>query len=567
MYLPIARKYRPQTFEQVVSQAHITQTLQNAIAADRVAHAMLFSGPRGTGKTTIARILAKAMNCKEGPTPVPCNACRSCEEITAGNAADVFEIDGASNNSVDQIRELRENIKYMPQHDTYKIYIIDEVHMLSLAAFNALLKTLEEPPAHVLFFFATTEPHKIPITILSRCQRHDLRRIELASIADHMKSICEKEAVSITDETLGLIAREAGGCMRDGLSLLDQIISSASGPIDLDQVLNLLDVVDRKVLFEISGAILQNNTSGFLDILHQIYSHGHDLKKFYADFLEHIRNLLVLKMGEGMSGLVNVPAHEIEEMQAMIEPVSETYLSQLLEQLFKEEAAIKYSSQPRLALEMAGIKMLQLKPALPIDTLIQKLDTLRNEFSGTGQTSDQIAGQVPDDGPGSRAFENDETPGASKKKTTDPKGKIERGRGGEDTPAPSISKIDLTAGNQEKLWENLQKKICDQIPSLTAPLSNSTIKEMTDQKIVIKVHDNNFNINLLNRKKDAIVDVLSNLFEKRMHLSIETQINRDNDLNKKIDQSNRLKKEALQHPLVSEAVTIFNGKVVDVKIL
>jgi len=528
---------------------------------------MLFSGPRGTGKTTIARILAKAMNCKEGPTPVPCNACRSCEEITAGNAADVFEIDGASNNSVDQIRELRENIKYMPQHDTYKIYIIDEVHMLSLAAFNALLKTLEEPPAHVLFFFATTEPHKIPITILSRCQRHDLKRIELTSIADHMKSICEKEAVSITDEPLGLIAREAGGCMRDGLSLLDQIISSASGPIDLDQVLNLLDVVDRKVLFEISSAILQNNTSGFLDILHQIYSHGHDLKKFYADFLEHIRNLLVLKMGKGLSGLVNVPAHEIEEMEAMIKPVSETYLSQLLEQLFKEEAAIKYSSQPKLALEMAGIKMLQLKPALSIDTLIEKLDTLRNEFSGTGQTSDQISDHVPDDGPGSRAFERDEAPGASKKKTTDTKGKIEHRRGGEDAPAPSISKIDLTAGNQEKLWEKLQKKICDQIPSLAAPLSNSTIKEITDRKIVIKVHDNNFNINLLNRKKDAIVDVLSNLFGKRLHLSIETQINRDNDLNKKIDQTNRLKKEALQHPLVSEAVTIFNGKVVDVKIL
>ena len=178
-YLVLARKYRPQSFEQVVDQTHTTRTISNAIASDRVAHAILFSGPRGTGKTTVARILAKAMNCKKGPTPSPCNKCRSCTEITASHAVDVYEIDGASNNSVDQVRELRENIKYMPAHSLYKIYIIDEVHMLSIPAFNALLKTLEEPPAHVMFIFATTEPHKIPITILSRCQRHDFKRIIL----------------------------------------------------------------------------------------------------------------------------------------------------------------------------------------------------------------------------------------------------------------------------------------------------------------------------------------------------------------------------------------------------
>ena len=208
-YLVLARKYRPQTFEEVIGQDHITRTLANAISSDRVAHAILFSGPRGTGKTTVARILAKTMNCKKGPAPIPCNECRSCKEITSGRAVDVYEIDGASNNSVDQIRELRENVRYMPAHSLYKIYIIDEVHMLSKSAFNALLKTLEEPPSHVMFIFATTEPNKIPITILSRCQRHDFRRISLESISKHMSLLCSKEGKDIKNESLELIAREA----------------------------------------------------------------------------------------------------------------------------------------------------------------------------------------------------------------------------------------------------------------------------------------------------------------------------------------------------------------------
>lgn len=297
-YLVLARKYRPQTFDEVVKQDHITRTLKNAISAGRVAHAILFSGPRGTGKTTVGRILAKAMNCKDGPVPVPCNQCSSCKEITAGYAADVFEIDGASNNSVDQIRELRGNVKYMPAHSLYKIYIIDEVHMLSIAAFNALLKTLEEPPSHVMFIFATTEPRKIPITILSRCQRHDFRRIDVESISEHMEKICKKEGVEIDPKSLGLIARDANGSMRDGLSLLDQVISCTQGTISHDYVLDILGVVDREIIFKISGAVFRGDIAEILDILDEVYSAGHDMKKLYADLIEHFRNLLIVKMGE-----------------------------------------------------------------------------------------------------------------------------------------------------------------------------------------------------------------------------------------------------------------------------
>jgi DNA polymerase-3 subunit gamma/tau len=269
-YLVLARKYRPQSFEQVVAQAHITLTLSNAISADRVAHAILFSGPRGTGKTTVARILAKAMNCKNGPTPSPCNECSSCKEITDGHAVDVYEIDGASNNSVDQVRELRENLKYMPAGSLYKIYIIDEVHMLSTPAFNALLKTLEEPPAHVMFIFATTEPQKIPITILSRCQRHDFKRINLESISSHLAFICSREDFDINDDSLEIIAREAGGSMRDAISLLDQVMSCSQESITHEQLLDILGVIDRKFLFGLSDAILRGELTTALDVLDDI---------------------------------------------------------------------------------------------------------------------------------------------------------------------------------------------------------------------------------------------------------------------------------------------------------
>jgi DNA polymerase-3 subunit gamma/tau len=322
------------------------------------------------------------MNCIVGPSPTPCNTCRSCKEITIGNAVDVLEIDGASNNSVEQVRDLRENVKYMPAHSPYKIYIIDEVHMLSTPAFNALLKTLEEPPAHILFMFATTEPHKIPSTIHSRCQRHDFRRIHTESIKTYMDSISSQEGIHFAEEGLWLIAREAGGSMRDGLSLLDQVMTCSEGTITYEDVLDILGIMDRKTIYDISGSVLQSDIPGLLESLDDVYDRGHDMKKLYIDMLEHFRNLLVVKMGRNINKLVSLPAYEIDLMRNQVKDVSAAYLNQIFDLLFKEESTIKFSTQPKLALEMAFIRMFQIKPALPIDVLIDKLDHLKQTMVG-----------------------------------------------------------------------------------------------------------------------------------------------------------------------------------------
>jgi DNA polymerase-3 subunit gamma/tau len=560
-YLVLARKYRPQTFEQVVAQAHITQTLTNAISSGRVAHAILFSGPRGTGKTTVARILAKAMNCKDGPTPVPCNVCSSCNEITAGKAVDVFEIDGASNNSVDQVRELRENIKYMPAHSSYKIYIIDEVHMLSTAAFNALLKTLEEPPSHVMFMFATTEPHKIPITILSRCQRHDFRRMDLNSISTHMASLCRREGFEIAEESLGLIAREAGGSMRDGLSLLDQIMTCIQGPITHEQVLDILGIIDRKFIFDLSESILKADIPASLDLLDDIYDHGHDMKKLYADLTEHFRNLLVAAMGKKVNKLVDLPSGEVDQLVAQAKTISTAVLNQIFDLLFKEEASIRLSAQPKLALEVALIRMLQSKPALPIDVLIDKLDILREEMFAYGQPQ-EFAGTSPnteinaeDPSPG---FQGKTSPGSSKSGTK---------RSGVETEEASAT--NSSAENSDEAWKRISKIISNKNPSLAANLAKCRLKKIEGHRLEIEVPGNGFTLKMIQREKNMAVlqQVCADVLGSRKDIRLAPGTEPDDNYQKKKSHDNELKKKALSHPLVADAVEIFDGKLVDVKIL
>ena len=551
-YLVLARKYRPQTFDEVIKQNHVTQTLTNAIKSHRVAHAILFTGPRGTGKTTVARILAKAMNCKEGPTPMPCNTCRSCREITSGNAVDVFEIDGASNNGVEQIRSLRENINYMPAHSPNKIYIIDEVHMLSISAFNALLKTLEEPPSHVMFIFATTEPHKIPVTILSRCQRHDFKLIDIESISNHMKDLCSKEHIDITEESLMLIAREAGGSIRDALSLLDQIMACSEGTISYKNILDILGVADRKIIFDISNAILRKDIPEALNIVDEIYDRGYEMKKFYADIIEHFRNLLVVKMGKNISKLINLPSHEIDLMQDQVQDISESYLNQIFDLLFKEEASIRLSAQPKLALEIAFIRLSQIKPALPIDLLIEKLDDLKKNLPA-----------IPAN------YEVAENEDALKYYTKEPQGISEEPTDltehKESCSSPSYDPDD----NLEITWNKFLDIFPKKHPALAANLAKCSLKKLTKQNIEIEVHGNGYNINMIKRDKNVAIikELCSKFFEEKMNLTIKAKNKQNSEKKQGENQNNNLKQKALSHPLVTDVIEIFNGKVVDVKII
>lgn len=566
-YLVLARKYRPQTFEDVVKQDHVTLTLKNAIASNRMAHAVLFSGPRGTGKTTVARILAKAMNCEKGPAPVPCNHCKSCRDITSSAAVDVYEIDGASNNGVEQVRELRDNIKYMPAHSRYKIYIIDEVHMLSTAAFNALLKTLEEPPAHVLFIFATTEPHKIPLTILSRCRRHDFRRISIDAITDHLETICKKENFDIEKESLNLMAREAGGCMRDALSLLDQVMTCSEGGLVRDQILNIMGVIDRKLIFDLTDGILAADVPEILMVLDEIYDRGQDMKKLYSDLLEHFRNLLVVKLAKNLDKLVDVPKHEMKMMADQVSRVTPSHVAQLFDILFREEPTMRFSAQPKMALEMALIRMCQIKPVLSIDEVIEKLDSLKNAVdSGSAihvvhqVNSPQNPSDISTQG---KFIESPKALQVEDEVSTEPNIMREK----------DVSQIESGEKNfdweqpPEIIWEKIVKKVSGKHGILGAMLAKAKLLNISEDQMEIETNDSGLQFSRISKNIDKIRKACRVLLGKTPEIIIKANENAQKNHQNKFDQESRLKQEALNQPIVAEAIEIFNGQVIDVTIL
>jgi DNA polymerase-3 subunit gamma/tau len=570
-YLVLARKYRPQTFEEVVGQSHVTTTLANAITSGRVAHAILFSGPRGTGKTTVARILAKTINClanRETPSAVPCNTCRSCMEITSGSAVDVFEIDGASNNSVDQIRDLRDNVRYMPAHSPYKIYIIDEVHMLSLAAFNALLKTLEEPPAHVKFLFATTEPHKIPITILSRCQRHDMRRVDLDQVTAHLARLCALEGVTVEEKSLYLMAQEAGGSVRDALSLLDQVISSSMGEVSHDQVLGILGTVDRKNIFDLASAMLERDIPRVLDLIDDIYARGHDLKKLYAKLTEHIRNLLVVKLTPNSARLVDVSVHELEDMKRQVERVSPVYLTQIMDLLFAEESRIRYASQARFALEMTLVKMLQVEPALSIDTLIDKLDRLRNGLSDEPSPQAPPVSSGPVNGIGESRTAFNPRP-SSPSSAGQPQGSgMQPVPPAPASPPPRQSPAPHPGQPLDQTWQNFLAWFTGTRPALAACLSQSRLTEWTDNRLSLTVGGSNFDIQRITQDANQAIltEACREFFNIPVTLTLLADYTQVDANQKKKERSDQLRQETLTHPVVSEAIKVFDGNV-DITIL
>jgi DNA polymerase-3 subunit gamma/tau len=375
-YEVFARKYRPQTFDDLVGQAHVSRTLKNAVAQNRLAHAYLFVGPRGIGKTSTARILAKSLNCVKGPTVTPCGKCDNCLEIAAGNSLDVIEIDGASNNSVDDVRQLRENVRYAPAKGRYKIYLIDEVHMLSPAAFNALLKTLEEPPEHVKFIFATTEPQKVLATILSRCQRFDLHRIPANLISKHLQFIAGKEKIALEPAAAHAIARGAEGGLRDAESMLDQLVAFCGEKISEKDVLDVFGFTSEQTVVDLTGRILRGETPGAIDLLHQQSDAGKDMMRLMSDLIAYLRDLLVFK-AKPDALREDVEADVQKSLAAHAELVTTDRLLELIDQFAAAEGRMKWAPNKKLHFEVAIIKAIQSLGQATLDEVIEKLGELR----------------------------------------------------------------------------------------------------------------------------------------------------------------------------------------------
>ncbi|MBG87325.1 MAG: DNA polymerase III subunit gamma/tau [Verrucomicrobiales bacterium] len=394
-YQVIARKYRPQRFADVVGQEHVSQTLANAIASERIAHAYIFCGPRGTGKTTIARIFAKCLNCTDGPDVEFAEEDEKCIEIAEGRSLDVIEIDGASNNGVEQVRELRETCKFAPSSSRFKIYIIDEVHMLSTAAFNALLKTLEEPPAHVKFIFATTDPEKVLATILSRCQRFDLRRIPAKLIVDHLALIAKQEQVKIDDAALHAIARGADGGMRDAESTLDQLISFCGEEIREEDVLSMFGLTARDQLIGLTRGILAGEVEAVLRELNALTNSGKDLGRLVADLLSHFRNLLIYQVSGGDLELVEVSEAEAAALKEQSELAPNESVTRVMEVLTDYEFRLRDAASKKIMVEVALLKAVQARNAVPLDTVLQKLNDLRGQTPGSNTAKPKAKAPAP----------------------------------------------------------------------------------------------------------------------------------------------------------------------------
>jgi DNA polymerase-3 subunit gamma/tau len=386
-YIVFARKYRPQTFDDVIGQSHITTTLKNAIAQSRVAHAYIFAGPRGVGKTTTARIFAKALNCDKGPTAKPCNKCLSCAEITGGSSLDILEIDGASNRGIEEIRSLRENVKFAPSKGRFKIYIIDEVHMLTPEAFNALLKTLEEPPPHVKFIFATTSPHKVPATILSRCQRFDFRRLATRDILGNLKTIVKDEKLNVKDDALDMIAKYGDGSMRNAQVILDQITSFSQGKVGVEDVTKILGVVDDEILFGISGAMKDRDAALALSIIDRLVNEGKDVVQVVLGLIEHFRNISVAKISPEADALIDAGPDKVALYRAEAERFTIEEMLYAIYTLSNTIDFIRKSTLARIPFEAALVKLTHVPSVIPLPDIVSRMESMQKNIAPSAHPS------------------------------------------------------------------------------------------------------------------------------------------------------------------------------------
>jgi DNA polymerase III subunit gamma/tau len=531
-YQVFARKYRPQTFDDLVGQNHVAQTLKNAVAQKRLAHAYLFVGPRGVGKTSTARILAKALNClnSDGPTTEPCGKCDNCREIAAGNSLDVIEIDGASNNSVEDVRELRDNVRYAPAKGRFKIYLIDEVHMLSSAAFNALLKTLEEPPPHVKFIFATTEPQKVLPTILSRCQRFDLHRIATNLIADHLQFIAKKEKIKLEPAAAHSIARGAEGGLRDAESMLDQLVSFCGDAITEADVLKVFGFTSQQTVANFTDRILRAQTAEAVQLLHEQCESGKDMMRLMADLISYLRDLLVFKVKpDALNEDVDL---ELQKSLGAQAPLVETErLLELIDQFAEAEGRMKWAPNKKLHFEVAVIKAIQTLSSVTLNEVIERLGDLRD---GRTPTSSSVAAGVSP---------------APKRNAAGTAATTEEKKAPRAAEKPANGDVDPA-----KMWEQVLAKIP----------KRGFLRTLVDSLGVVGADGRNFTVGYPPDEKSSIETLATTANKKQLENLLKEISGRDWTL-KLVEKEGLTKPKKPDDynadPIVQEALEMFKGKI------
>lgn len=558
-YIVTARKYRPMRFDDVEAQRHVTQTLKNAVKQDRLAHAYLFAGPRGVGKTSTARLLAKLVNCQH-PTAdfEPDNTCETCTDITEGRSFDVQEIDGASNNSVEDVRNLREAVRYAPAKGKYKVYIIDEVHMLSASAFNALLKTLEEPPKHVLFIFATTEVHKLPATILSRCQRFDFRRIAIEEIMANLRGIAGKEGLEIDDESLLLIAKKGDGSMRDAQSIFDQIVALCGKSITKNQILQALNIVDQDFYFRVTDLIKAKDAKGGLELVRDIMDRGYDIKEFLGGLTEHFRNILTAATTHSTAFIEESDFYKTKYAEVAAQ-FSVPDILRLLKLINGTEAAIRWSAQPRFKLETDIVQMITMSNAAEVGEVLQKIEALSKELQSEKK-------KLPPDSPANSVGSGEQAwhspPGTVRPSVNVVSGSSSgnsgagyrprftrpsfAGTASSAPPASPASPGSFSEGEVASRWQEFVAEVRRERIAVGTALESATFAGVMGNAIRINASD--FTASVVNRNKEMLGAVIERVFKARGR--IEVEIGSTNDAGEKADGPGAPRSSSDEHPVV-----------------
>jgi DNA polymerase-3 subunit gamma/tau len=581
-YQVSARKYRPGTFDDVIGQPHVVQTLVNAMTTKRIAQAYLFSGTRGVGKTTVARILAKALNCEQGPTGMPCGICVNCMEIAQGHSVDVIEIDGASNTSVDDVREIRENVKFTPFKGAYRVYIIDEVHMLSNSAFNALLKTLEEPPPHVVFIFATTEIHKIPATILSRCQHYNFRRIAKTEIIARLRHVAEQDGIKLEERSLAALARASEGSMRDGLSLLDQAVAFGGKSIDHAELETLLGAVPQELLRSLIQAIISQDSAAALRTLSQLIEGGHDLRAYCADVVEYLRNLLVVSVtaSQEWPALIGASADDLAQLAADKGSLTPEHIQQLFALFTQAEDALRFSAHPRFVLETAAVKATRLlrkeavapeQPARAASSGPTQTAAVRSETPPTSRPVGAAPKPFRSTAPPAAAPALRPAPGGAAAKTIQPPSSEPATR-----PAGAPTTGTRTPQAVTLDWERLQEEVGHSFPNIAPFLEMGRLVAIEGTAVTIGFGKQATVARAMLEKSDNI-HALTSLCERMSGQPVRVRVVELTDTDppgptmaqirtaKEQEQKLVLLERAKAHPLVKEALEIFGAELADVR--